>query len=101
MSAAFRAIKTENITISTAAKSFGVTRMSLSDRVNHKEPLHKSKMGVKTVLTDDKEIALCNYITYMANRGFPLSVPQLLGFAWCIAKERNKEDIFTKNGPSS
>ncbi|XP_060560017.1 jerky protein homolog-like [Ruditapes philippinarum] len=100
MSAAFRAVKTENVSISAAAKSFGVPRMSLSDRVYHKVPLHKSKMGVKTALTDEEETALCNYITYMANRGFPLSAPQLLGFELCIAKERNKEGVFTKNGPS-
>lgn len=74
--------------------------MSLSDRVHDRVPLNKTKMGVKTALTSEEDLALCNYITYMASRGFPLSVDQLLGFAWCIAKERGKESVFCKTGPS-
>ncbi|KAL4221115.1 hypothetical protein ACF0H5_019375 [Mactra antiquata] len=100
MAAAFRAVKTENMSISSAARAYGVPRMSLSDRVHYKVSVNKCKMGVKTALTEDEELALCNYISYMANRGFPLSISQLLGFAWCIGKERNKENVFTKTGPS-
>ncbi|WAR11772.1 hypothetical protein MAR_025952 [Mya arenaria] len=36
----------------------------------------------------------------MDNRGFPLSIKQVLGFAWCIAKEHGKCDVFIKIGPS-
>ena len=57
-------------------------------------------MGIKTALTEEEELALCDYISYMANRGFAQSVPQLLGFPWCIAKERGKGEVFAKTGPS-
>ncbi|WAR02487.1 hypothetical protein MAR_009045 [Mya arenaria] len=36
----------------------------------------------------------------MAKRGFPLTIGQVTGFAWCIAKERGKGDVFKKTGPS-
>ncbi|KAH3835204.1 hypothetical protein DPMN_108552 [Dreissena polymorpha] len=57
-------------------------------------------MGVDTALTTDEEDALVSYIGYMANRGFPLSIQQLIGFAWCIAKERGRGDVFSDSGPS-
>jgi len=57
-------------------------------------------MGANTALNDEEENALCSYISYMANRGFPLSIPQLMGFAWCIAKERGKSEVFSEHGPS-
>lgn len=73
--------------------------MTLSDRIAGKVPL-VAKMGVQTALTTEEESALVNYIDYMANRGFPLSIPQVLGFAWYIAKEKGKGDSFQKTGPS-
>lgn len=36
----------------------------------------------------------------MANRGFPLSIQQICGFAWCIAKDRDKVDVFSDKGPT-
>ena len=97
MSSAYIAVK-GGLSISAAAKRFNVPRMTLSDRISGRVKL-KSKMGVKTALSSEEESALCNYITYMANRGFPLTIQQILGFAWCIAKEHGKR-VFTKNGPS-
>lgn len=99
MISAFNAVKSGNMSISSAAKMFKVPRMTLSDRINGKVSLN-AKMGVKTALTEDEELALCNYISYMANRGFPLTIQQLIGFAWCIAREHGKESVFTKSGPS-
>lgn len=99
MSSAFEAVRSGRLSVSSAAKEYNVPRMTLSDRVNGKIPLN-AKMGVKTALTTDEESALCSYISYMANRGFPLSIQQLMGFAWCIAKERGREHVFTKSGPS-
>ena len=57
-------------------------------------------MGIKSPLTAEAESALCTNISKMDDRGFPLSIQQLNGFAWCIAKEHGKENVFTKHGPS-
>ncbi|KAL4217874.1 hypothetical protein ACF0H5_022613 [Mactra antiquata] len=58
MAAAFRAVKTGNMSISSAARAYGVLRMSLADRVHNKVSVNKCKMGVKTALTEDEELAL-------------------------------------------
>ncbi|KAH3781478.1 hypothetical protein DPMN_159308 [Dreissena polymorpha] len=57
-------------------------------------------MGVDTALTTDEKAALVSYIGYMANRRFPLSIQQLIGFFWCISKKRGRGDVFSNSGPS-
>ncbi|VDI13101.1 Hypothetical predicted protein [Mytilus galloprovincialis] len=59
-----------------------------------------AKMGASTVLTSEDEISLVNYIEYMAQRGFPRSVSQVIGFAWCIAKEHPGARVFNESGPT-
>ncbi|VDI39220.1 Hypothetical predicted protein [Mytilus galloprovincialis] len=56
------------------------------------------KIGSSTVLTSEDEISLVNYIEYMAQRGFPLSVSQVIGFARCIAKEHPGARVFNEPG---
>lgn len=96
---AYKAVKGGKLSISAAAKRVSVPRMSLSDRVSGKVKL-RAKMGPSTALTLDEDTSLVHYIEYMAKRGFPLSITQILGYAFCIAKERGKGDIFKKSGPS-
>ncbi|KAH3863016.1 hypothetical protein DPMN_025992 [Dreissena polymorpha] len=80
MISAFNAVK-GGMSVVSAAKKFGVPKMTLSDRISGKVALD-AKIGVDTALTTDEEAALVSYIGYMANRGFPLSIQQLIGFAW-------------------
>ncbi|VDI43001.1 Hypothetical predicted protein [Mytilus galloprovincialis] len=86
MSEAYKAAKLGQMSIAQASKTYNVPRMTLSDRVKGKVAMN-AKMGASTVLTSEDEISLVNYIEYMAQRGFPLSVSQVIGFAWCIAQE--------------
>ncbi|VDI23515.1 Hypothetical predicted protein [Mytilus galloprovincialis] len=74
-------------------------RMTLSDRVKGKVAMG-AKMGASTVLTPEDEISLVNYIEYMAQRGFLLSVSQAIGFALCIAKEHPGARVFNESGPT-
>ena len=99
MKKVYHAAKLGQMSISNASKYFHVPRMSLSDRLNGKVSL-EATMGAITILDIEEEIALISYITYMAARGFSLSVAQTSGFAWCIAKEHNKVHLFSWKGPS-
>lgn len=58
------------------------------DRVVDKVAFLEAKVGVQAASSSDEENALLNYIDYMSQSEFPLSIHKLLGFAWCIAKER-------------
>jgi hypothetical protein len=99
MTAAYRAVKSGSMNIHSAAVRFGVPRMTLSDRVKGKVKMD-AKWGNKTALTAEEENSLVSYIEYMAKRGFPLTIPLVSGFAWCIPKQRGKGDVFTKCGPT-
>ena len=59
---------------------FNIPRMTLSDRVLNKVPLASVK-GHPTHLTQERRYPLNT--TFMADRGFPISI-EMLCYAWCI-----------------
>ena len=87
MSAAYKDVMDDGERVSTAASRFGVPRKSLDDRVKGNVDLD-CKMGNETALSGDEEHSIFNYIEYMARRGFPLSMSQILSTAAAIAKEK-------------
>ena len=70
---------------SAAARDNGVPRKTLCDRL-HKKVDDDCKLGGPTILTEEQEKSLCGYIEYMASQGFPLTINQVIMFAWCIDK---------------
>ena len=99
MTAAYKAVKSGSMSLSKASRKFGVPRMTLADRVKGRIQLN-AQWGHKPVLSADEEQALVVYIEYMANRGFPLTIGLIIGFAWCIAKTNGKAHAFKKTGPT-
>ena len=91
MQKAITAVRENGVSISAAAKEHNVPRKTLSDKVNEKHPL---KPGRKTALSSEEELALVNYITYMADHAFPLTIPMIKSFASSIAKRSGNNDIF-------
>ena len=67
----------------TAARIHGVPRKTLNDRLENKVK-DDCRLGKPTHLTMSQEDNLCRYVEYMAQRGFPLSVNQVLMYAWCM-----------------
>ena len=99
MTDAYNAVIAGDMSCSQAARVFGVPRMTLNDRVKGKIDL-TSKMGRPPALTIQEENSLIKYINYMLARGFPLTISQVCGFAWAIAKQEGKAEIFSPSGPS-
>lgn len=99
MDEAFKCVQAGKLSISAAAKTYSVPRMTLADRLSGRVKL-AAKMGASTYLSAEDETSLCNYIDYMAKRGFPLTISDIKGFAFSIAKERGHADTFEKDGPS-
>ena len=69
---------------SQAATTYTVPRKTLDDRVKGRV-VHGTNPGRDTVLSPTEEKALCNYLFYMAERGFPLTRSMVMAFAWAIA----------------
>ena len=72
MVAALEAVKSNALTVTQAATTYNVPRKTLDDRVKGRV-VHGMNPGRDTVLSPREEKALCNYLVYMAERGFPLT----------------------------
>ena len=82
MDEAVRLVRNGIISISDASRQFHIPRMTLSDRIHNKVNENCGQMGRKTALTPQQEEDLCKFIGYMAGRGFPLTINQILSYAW-------------------
>ena len=83
MVAALESVKSKALIVTQAATTYNVPRKTLDDRVKGRV-VHGMNPGRDTVLSPTEEKALCNYLVYMAERGFPLT-RSMLAFAWAIA----------------
>lgn len=100
MQRAIQACKHHDMTPSAAAETYNVPRRTLVDRLRGKVREDCTSAGRRRALTLDQEKDLCSYITYMAGRGFPLTVNQILMYAWCIDKKSGRQ-VFGGSGPCS
>lgn len=83
MTAAYDAVMNDGMRLPQAAATYGVPRTTLDDRVKGKVAVD-CKHGNPTALTPEEEQSLCNYLEYMAGRGFPLTIPQVMLMAIAI-----------------
>ena len=96
---ALKAVVEDGKSVSGAAKRFNVPRRTLDDRVKGRVR-HGSRPGPKTALSKEEEDALCSYLIYMAERGFPLTPKMAMAFAWAIAIRSGRQHCFSDSGPS-
>ena len=100
MKLAVDACRDGTMSIYAAAKRFKVPRMTLSDRVHGKVGTDP-QVGHPKSLTDEEEIAITSYISYMYERRFPVDRNQVIRLAWAIDLKREKaKRVFGDNGPS-
>ena len=99
MEKAFDAVKNKEASVSKAAELYSVPRKTLDDMVKGRV-LHGDKSGPGTVLTSSEEDSLCNYLVYMADRGFLLTRKMVMAYAWALAKKSGRADRFNQEfGP--
>lgn len=98
MDQALSEVRSKKLTPSQAAKIFKVPRKTLTDRLENKVKDNCKAGGGGTILSEENEKSLCTYIEYMATRGFPLTVNQIMMYAWCLDKKEGNHK-FGVNGP--
>lgn len=98
MQRALEACKTGMMTPTQAAQEHNVPRKTLTDRLEKKVSEDCTHAGRKRALTLGQEKDLCRFIEYMALRGFPLTINQILMLAWCIDKVQGRK-VFGPSGP--
>ena len=79
--------------VSRAATAFSVPRKTLDDKVKGRVE-HGTLPGRSMALTEEEEKALCRYLIYMAERGFPLARRMVVAFAWAVALCSGNGDRF-------
>ena len=95
---AVQSVKTARLTLSQAAREYGIPRQTLSDHVN--KGLQYTP-GRERMLNDQEEQALVNYSTYMASHGFPLSRKRARCYVMEIVKLSGRPSLFNiDKGPS-
>ena len=82
---------------SAAARDNGVPRKTLCDQL-HRKVQDDCRLGGPTILSPEHEKQLLAYIEYMAGQAFPLTINQIIMYAWCIDKSVGKKK-FGENGP--
>lgn len=98
MERAYEAVFNDGLAVHRAAKLHHVPRKTLDDRVKGRIPLN-AQHGGKTALTPTEELSLENYIKYMAERAFPLTVDQVKAMAHAISK-KVESHAFGPAGPT-
>ena len=98
MDEALADVRLNGLRPSEAARKHKVPRKSLTDRLENKVKDNCRVGGRGTILSEEHELSLCAYIKYMAQRGFPLTVSQIMMYAWCVDKKED-QNKFGENGP--
>ncbi|XP_049886788.1 uncharacterized protein LOC126381335 [Pectinophora gossypiella] len=83
---------------SSAAKKYGVPRMTLRNKVTGKSPATCS-MGPSTILSRDEESLLVQWLLAMADRHCPVGKEQLIDSVQHILKTDKRENPFTNDRP--
>ena len=78
MVATLESVKSKALTVTQATTTYNIDN-GVKGRV-----VHGMNPGRDTVLSLMEDKALCNYLVYMAERGFPLTC-SMMAFAWAIA----------------
>ena len=76
--------------VATAAKRFGVPRVTLLYKVRGKYP-EECRMGSSTMLSVEEERLLVNWVIKIAEAGFPCTKDQLLDSVEMLMKELKKK----------
>lgn len=85
-------------TIAASARKFGIPRSTLSEKRSGKHPID-CRMGPDTVLTQDEENLLEEWIFHVSDAGFPVTKHQLLDSVQRILNKSKRKTVFTNNRP--
>ncbi|XP_053376472.1 uncharacterized protein LOC128547525 [Mercenaria mercenaria] len=82
-----------------AAKTYGVPRTNLLDKVAGRVPEERTSPGTKPVLTSAEETVLVDYLKLMASIGYPVSREELLLEVKKILDIDGHSNLFKNNKP--
>lgn len=91
VASALHSIRTNALSIRKASKEFKIPKTTLLDYLNEKHPRN---VGAPTVLTNQEEQLLIQWIIDMGERGFPVSKSQIIESVGNLVKNLGRENPF-------
>lgn len=98
MTRAVEAVRSQGVSVRSAAKNFNVPRITLHNKLSGKSPLICS-MGPSSMLTQTEEDLLVKWIIAMGERRFPITKDHLFDSIQQIITQQNRQTPFTGNRP--
>ena len=98
MKEAIQDVRTINTPVQTAAKMYGVPRITLKYKVEGKSPMER-KMGPQTILIYDEETVIANWFLKMAEAGSSVTVKQLQDSVQRFMTDLRRDNPFAENCP--
>ncbi|KAJ8301136.1 hypothetical protein KUTeg_020123 [Tegillarca granosa] len=89
---AMQAIKDKNVSVRKAAKLYDVPLTTLRDRVDGRCSVETVKSGPEPLFSQEEEVRLVNFVSYMASLGYGLSRTHVLEVASDLAIYLGKRD---------
>lgn len=87
-----------SMTLSEAARKFGVSKSTLSLKLRCFTPV-ECKKGPSTILNSDEENEIINWIKYCAGKGFPVIKNHLFDFVQDYLTRNKKKNTFKNSRP--
>ena len=98
MKEAIQDVRTNNTPVWTAAKKYGVPRITLKYKVEGKSPMER-KMGPQTILSYEEETFIPNWVLKTAEAWFPVTVKQLQDSVQRLMNDLRRDNPFADNHP--
>ncbi|XP_053405016.1 uncharacterized protein LOC128558830 [Mercenaria mercenaria] len=99
LSRAVSAVKRNQLTVTQAAKEYGLPRTTLTDHV--KNPETRTKKGPQKQLTKEESDGLVAFVLYMAGHGFPMTRLMVRCYVQEIVRRSGRTTLFNlEKGPS-
>ncbi|KAJ8966808.1 hypothetical protein NQ314_003304 [Rhamnusium bicolor] len=89
------------MSIRCASRNFGVPRGTIQDRLHGRVPEKPGKMGPSTILTQEKEQAIVDWLISLAKVGFARKKSDLLKTVEKIIKDDKRNTPFKDGGPGN
>jgi hypothetical protein len=99
MAMAIHMVRTTGMSKKSAAKTYGVPRSTLQDKLSGRVPEQPTRPGSKSTFTAAEEARMVLHINKMATIGYPIYKKQLLVDAKRIVDADGRRNAFANNMP--
>ena len=96
LTSAFNAVKEKGLSVTNAAKTYGIPRSTLYDKIHNRTSIEVQRKGPAPLISNEDEKKLADYLLQMSNLGYTFSLAELIDLASELAHRKGKLDEDSK-----